>query len=271
MISPSVTPQPSIIARRLSAALLAFLFSMLGIPECLAQRDAPVFESRLSRFAAWHDKDQSSLVVDFSFRKVGGPHEHTEYQCYILAYAKSEEEAILKLAVDPTLTDKKTEKNTLLEVLLEKKLVVALETKVAPRNTAEGTDPGTGKHSPLLTPDAARKLDAYGFSYSFTFNEAALFEYACKLKGFDESRNTKVENGPTWWDDRIKLMVFIPANDSKHADKVSPEIRKHPDAVHNRTTGLQLDYQDSLLCFRPLPYEILFQGHGDKGTWAQLN
>src|ERR1044071_2489886 len=115
-------------------ALLSILIVLLCVSTAFGQRDAPVWESFLPQISVYHNAADAprSLIVDFLFKKEGGPHEHTEHQAYVLAYMKKDEEQILKFAADPQLRTKKNEKTKqFLDLLVEKKLVVALDTQVA--------------------------------------------------------------------------------------------------------------------------------------------
>src|ERR1043165_5247575 len=112
-------------AVRLSVTLLVLFFSGFTPDIARAQRDAPVWECYMPRFSVYREKEQA-IVTDFAVRKNGGPYEHLEHQCYVLAVMKSDEAAVLKLAGEAAVTDKKAEKS-FLQVLQEKKLAVVLE------------------------------------------------------------------------------------------------------------------------------------------------
>src|SRR6185436_12918552 len=109
-------------------------------------------------------------TLDFLFKKNGGPVEHTEHQAYILVYLKKDEEQILKLAGDSRLVNKENEKTTkpFLDFLVEKKLVVPLESQAAKINSAGGTMPrfpdvrGNPKRSGIDT------LARFSFPFKFT-------------------------------------------------------------------------------------------------------
>src|SRR5262245_44046732 len=108
---------------------LSILIVFLWASTALAQRDAPVWESYLPQLAIYHDDDNRNpgITVDFLFKKHGGPHEHTEHQAYVLVYLTKDEEQIMKLAADPEVIKKKNEATKVfLDLLVEKKLVVAL-------------------------------------------------------------------------------------------------------------------------------------------------
>jgi hypothetical protein len=70
-----------------------------------AQRDAPVWESYLTKISAFHHRDYATQFR-FRWKKSGGPEESVEHQCYLVAYVKRDEEEILKIASDPKLLDR---------------------------------------------------------------------------------------------------------------------------------------------------------------------
>src|ERR1044072_1086113 len=118
-------------------AWLSILIVLLCVSTAVAQRDAPVWECYLPKVSIYHDESNSrpALTVDFLFKKHGGPREHTEHQAYVLASLKKDEDQIVKLAADPQLVTKKNEKTKVfLDLLVEKKLVVALDSQVAKLN-----------------------------------------------------------------------------------------------------------------------------------------
>ena len=242
-----------------------FLLLLVGLPAggLKAQRDAPVYESYLPRFSIYHGEDQS-LVVDFAFRKNGGPHEHTGHQCYLLAYLKSDEEAILKLAADPELTDKKAEKKSLLDVLAEQKLAVVLRTVVASLNSPAGRTPQFPDASGKPARSGAEDVDRFAFPFKFTLKADALFEAVSKLGKFNPA-NVDGSGNAVDFKDRFKFIVFVPVNDSKHADKVSPAKRGEYDFAY------MMNMNTALLYFRPLPYEFEFTRYSKDPVRIRIN
>ena len=230
-------------------AWLSILIVFVFVSNAFGQRDAPVWEAYLPHISVYHEANDMprSIVVDFLFKKEGGPHEHTEHQAYILAYMKKDEEQILKLAADPQLRTKKNEKTKqFLDLLIEKKLVVALETQVARISDVSMTRYREG--SARRAGDDKESV----FPFKFTFTYDALFRGVQKLGSFD-TKSADVVGSYTWFRDKFKLIVFVPVNDSTQANKVSAELRKMYDFAN------LMDFENSLLYFRPLPYEFGFK------------
>lgn len=238
-------------------AWLSILIVLLWASTAVAQRDAPVWECYLPKVLIYRDESNSrpALTVDFLFKKHGGPHEHTEHQAYVLAYLKKDEEQILKLAADPQLITKKNEKTKLfLDVLAEKKLVVPLDSQVAKLNQESPARYADVKGNPKRA--CADTLADFTFPFKFTFTYDALFLAVQKLGSFN-SKGVNVAGSSTWFDDKFKLLVFVPVNDSAQATKVSAKLREMYDFAN------VMDFQTSLLYFRPLPYEFGFKKYGE--------
>lgn len=228
---------------------LAILIVLLWTATALGQRDAPVWECYLPKVSIYHEdaNKNPALTIDFLFRKDGGPHEHTEHQAYVLVYLKKDEEQILKLAADPQLTNKQNEKTKLfLDLLVEKKLVVPLESQVAKLNRTQRFSDVKGNPKPT------DPLAESGFPFKFTFTNETLFQAVGKLGNFNRE-NVNVVGGFTWFEDKFKLLVFVPVNDSRHATKVSPKMREMYDFAN------VMNFETALLYFRPLPYEFGFK------------
>jgi hypothetical protein len=235
---------------RMRTAWATILIILLCVP-AFGQRDSPVWESYLPKISIYHDdlNSRPALTIDFLFKKNGGPYEHKEHQAYVLVYLKKDEEEILKLATDPQLVNKKNEKTKLfLDLLVEKKLVVSLDSQVA----KIGSTPRFPDVKGNPTRTGADAIDQFSFAYKFTFTYDTLFQSVQKLGHFN-AQNVNVVGSSTWFDDKFKLIVFVPVNDSLHATKVSPKIREAYDfaSVMNSNTAL--------LYFRPLPYEFGFK------------
>lgn len=234
---------------------LSIFVGFLWVSTAFGQRDAPVWESYLPKISIYHENSggQAAITIDFLFKKNGGPYEHTEHQAYILVYLKTDEEQILKLAGDSQLVKKQNEKTKLfLEVLVDKKLVVPLESQVAKINSPDRSTPrfadvkGNPKHT------GVDSLAEFSFPFKFTFRYETLFQSVQKLGNF-HSENATIAGKSRWFNDKFKLMVFVPVNDSGHATKVSPKLRETHDFAN------VMDYDTSLLYFRPLPYEFGFK------------
>ena len=229
---------------------LSVLFVVLCASTALGQRDAPVWESYLPKISIYHDDVNSrpAITIDFLFKKHGGPHEHKEHQAYILVYLKKDEEQIIKLAGDPQLVKKENEKKTklFLDMLVEKKLVVPLESRVA-RIIDQTQRYADVRGTPKLAGEAT--LRYFSFPFEFTFTHEKVFQAVRKLGNF-HPEDVDVYGKVTWFNDKFKLIVFVPVNDSGHATKVSPKIREAYDFAS------PMDFDTALLYFRPLPYEF---------------
>lgn len=243
-------------------ASVSILMVLLCAAAAFGQRDAPVWESYLPRFAIYHEDQnkQPALTVDFLFKKNGGPHEHTEHQSYVLIYLKKDEEQIMKLAADPQLIKKENEKTKLfLDVLVEKKLVVPLESQVAKISRTPRFPDVKGNPKPA----AADTLDEFSFSFKFTFTYETLFQSVGKLGNFNR-QDVNVVGSFTWFNEKFKLMILVPVNDSRLATKVSPKMREMYDFAN------VMDFKTALLYFRPLPYELSFKTW-DGGMLVYIN
>lgn len=234
---------------------LSILIGFVWMPSAFGQRDAPVWESYLPKISIYHESNNKgdAITVDFLFKKNGGPYEHTEHQAYILVYLKKDEERILKLAADPQLSKKQSDNaKRFFEVLTEDKLVVPLESKVAKLNSPNGSTPRVAdiRGNPKRT--GVDTLAQFSFPFKFTFTDEKLFQSVQKLGNF-RSDNVTISGSTTWFEDKFKLMVFIPVNNSVYANKVSPELRKTWDFANVMNTDT------SILYFRPLPYELSFR------------
>lgn len=243
--------------------MISCLLFSLSLPVAYAQRDAPVWESYLASISIYHEDDWH-LGIDLIFRKDGGPHEHTEHQMYLIAYLEKDEDTILKLASDALLLDKtQPSKKMLLDVLREKRLITVLDSKVA-RRTAYPPGAFYGK--------ADLSAGAFPFHFSLSFED--LFEAINRLKNFDSENVT--DSSGVYFEDRFKLLVFVPVNDSKYADKVSAAIRGRGDfanwsakLAHPR--GEWFASKTILLYFRPLPYAFHFRKTSDSPVEVFVN
>ena len=236
---------------------LSILFVFLWASTAFGQRDAPVWESFLPQISVHHDTSDrpQAIKVEFLFMKNGGPHEHTEHQAYVLVYLQKDEEQILKLAADPQLKKKKNEKTKrFIDLLVEKKLVVPLQSQVAKIIEVSMSRYAGGKGNPKPTDDDDDVASV--FPFKFTFANNTLFQSVQKLGNFD-LKSVDIAGNYTWFNDKFKLMVFVPVNDSAQADKVSAKLREMYDFA-----GL-MDFESSVLYFRPLPYEFTFKKYKD--------
>ena len=233
--------------------IIWLLILLLCVPTVFGQRDAPVWEAYLPQISIYHDDTNRhpAITVDFLFKKHGGPVEHTEHQAYILVYLKKDEEQILKLAEDPELTNKRNEKTKLfLDLLVEKKLVVPLASQVAKLNQENMPRYADVRGTPRRA--GAETLADFSFPFKFTLTHEKLFEAVQKLANFNLKNVTDVGK-EKWFEDKFKLIVFVPVNDSAQATKVSRKIHAAFDFAN------VMNFETSLLYFRPLPYEFGFK------------
>jgi hypothetical protein len=246
---------------------LSLFIGFLWVSTAFGQRDAPVWESYLPSVSIYHDggNRDGAITVDFLFKKNGGPHEHTEHQAYVLLYLKEDEEQIMKLAGDSQLVRKKNEKAKLfLDVLVEKKLVAPLGSQVAKLNSRHGSNRRFADVRGYPRRAGVDSLAAFSFPFKFTFTYETLFQSARKLGNFRPEK-VMAEGKSTWFDDKFKLMVFVPVNDSAHATKVSRNLRE----IHDFASVM--DVETSLLYFRPLPYELGFKKYGEDALLIYIN
>ncbi|HEY7546415.1 MAG TPA: hypothetical protein VID27_16115 [Blastocatellia bacterium] len=245
----------------------SILVGFLLASTAFGQRDAPVWDSYLPRISVYPDKrnGQDAITIDLLFKKNGGPYEHTEHQSYILLFLKKDEEQILKLAGDPQLTGKHNEKTKLfLDLLVEKKLVVPLESQVARINSRDGRTPPFADVKGNPKQSGIESVAEFSFPFKFTFTHQMLFESVRKLNNFNPE-NVTIVHKSTWFNDKFKLIVFVPVNDSAHANKVSPKLRNLPDFAN------VMDFDTSLLYFRPLPYEFSFKKYEENTLLIYIN
>ena len=251
--------------RLLTVTCLALCF--LSNP-AFAQQDPPVWESYLSRLTVYHERDDS-LTVDLLFKKEGGPVKHTQQQMYILIYLTMDEAKIHELATNPALLDKRDpDKPMLIDVLLEKKLIAILDSKVGDFSSKAAQDAigSYGLESDDLHSVASLRLNT--IPYKFTFSNKSLFEAASKLGNFDASKT--LESSSLWFEDMFKLIAFVPVNDCKYADKITPERNQKYDFANLPSNkGISGDEflcdRTPLLYFKSLPYEFQFvKGKGDR-------
>lgn len=239
---------------------LSIFVVLLSVSPAFGQRDAPVYESYLPQFSIYHDTSNglNAITIDFLLKKNGGPVEHTEHQAYILVYLKKDEAEILKLAGDAELVKKENEKKakTFLDVLVEKKLVVPLESQVAKINGSRTPRFADARGYPRRS--GVDTLANHSFPFKFTFTYETLFQTVRGLGNYSPATEQIYTKKITYFHDKFKFIVFVPVNNSAQATKVSPEIHKSWDFanVMNDTT--------SLLYFRPLPYELDMQTYEKK-------
>jgi hypothetical protein len=232
---------------------VSILIGIACVSPVFGQRDAPVWEAYLPSVSIYHDdsNNHDALTINLLFKKNGGPYQHTQHQAYVLVYLKKDEEQIMKLAGDSQLVRKRIEKaKQLVDLLIERKLVISLESQVAKLNSPNGRTPRFADVSGNPKPIGPQTLAEFSFPFKFTFTYETLWSSVRKLGNFNSE--DVIDSAATWFNDKFKLMLFIPVNDSPYATKVSSELRKADDFAWS------MDFETSLLYFRPLPYEFTF-------------
>lgn len=239
---------------------LSIFVVFLWVSPAFGQRDAPVYESYLPQFSIYHDSSNghNAITIDLLFKKNGGPVEHAEHQAYILVYLKKDEAEILKLAGDAELVKKQNEKTAkpFLDVLVEKKLVVPLESQVAKINGSRTPRFADARGYPRRS--GVDTLANHSFSFKFTFLYETLFQTVRGLGNYSSATEQIYTKKITYFHDKFKFIVFVPVNNSAQATKVSPEIHKSWDFAN------VMNDSTSLLYFRPLPYELDMQTYEKK-------
>jgi hypothetical protein len=246
---------------------LSILLGLTSVSSAFGQRDAPVSECYLPKVSIYHDEigKRDALTVDLLFKKNGGPYEHIEHQAYILVYLAKDEAEVLRLASDPQLTRKKPQSaKRFLEVLIDKKLIVPLESKVAKLNSPNGRTPRFPDASGNPERTGIDSLAAFSFPFKFTFIYEDLFHAVQQLGNF-RSDNVTDSGSTKWFEDTFKLMVFVPVNDSGYATKVSSELRTKWDFANG------MDGNTAILYFRPLPYEFSLSKFREKTLLLYIN
>ena len=226
---------------------LSIFVVVLWVSPAFGQRDAPVYESYLPQFSIYHDTSNghNAITLDLLFKKNGGPVEHTEHQAYILVYLKKDEEQILKLAGNAELVKKENEKTgkTFLQVLVDKKLVVPLESQVAKINGSRTPRFADARGYPRRS--GVHTLANHSFSFKFTFPYETLFQTVRGLGNYSSASEEIYTKKITYFHDKFKFIVFVPVNNSAQANKVSPEIHQSWDFAN------VMNDSTSLLYFRP--------------------
>lgn len=244
---------------RVSSSLVLL---MLTAGVALAQRDPPLLECYLPLITVSHAEGER-LSIDLVLKKETGPGEHVEHQMYLLAYLLDDESEVLKICSDPALTDKTkgNDAKLFLDVLIEKGLVMILDTKVAKR-LGFGAQDVTGKYADGTK--AGRPIDQFlrlnAFEFSFSPSYLDLFNKVSKLKHFVNEDPPPNELG--LYKRRFKILVYAPVNDCKYSTEVRDEIRAASDFgvdeyAHRKT---------AILYCRPLPYEFQFSRDDRVGT-----
>ena len=244
--------------------LFAFLAIMLNPIVAVAQRDPPVWNSFLPRIAMFDER--TKLDFEITFKKGGGPVKQSPHaQIYVLGYLEKDESKILKLAADKKLTTKskhrpsadltagkkrttEPEDKLLLDLLVAEKLVTLLGNKIAKKSEVPV----------VISLKSDRAVAANCYDFEFSFDNSKLFESIGKLKNFDHTNF--VESDHKYYNDKFKLMIFVPVNDCKYATKIPKEQRELHDFAHFADRETILQY------FKPLPYRFQFKPLDEEGV-----
>ncbi len=234
---------------KLSISWLFALAALSCASTSFAQRDAAVSNSFLPRISMFNER--TTLDFEVTFMKGGGPHEQSAHsQMYVFGYLEKDEPQILQLAADKTLTTKsKDEKRLLLDVLIDEKLIAHLGTKVAKESGL-----------PVMMNSKSNRTLRGGscYDFEFSFNNKSLFETVGKLKNFDQA--SFVESDHRYYNDKFKLLIFVPVNDCKYATEIPEEQRAFYDFAHF------MDRETIIQYFKPLPYRFQFKPLDEEGV-----
>jgi len=220
--------------------LSLILLCTFAVP-ALAQRDPPVFDSYLARTVVCNQR--TTLDFEITWHKGGGPHEQsTHAQMVVLLYLEKDEQKILELANQPQHTNKENKAEDLILAVLEKqKLATVLKSSVAELDKSNATA------------DLKKLRGGYDFDFEFSFEYSQLLEKHKLLASFDkESVDTHPTLGSTYGD-KVKLIIYVPTNDSPLATLIPEKLRKFYDFAH------PMNMETSIHYFKPLPQSFQFR------------
>lgn len=236
-----------------SLSISLFLLSTFA-SSAFAQRDAPIWDSYLPRIVTYNQK--TDLDFELTWHKGGGPNEQRSHaQMYVLLYLEKDEQQILELANLEENTNKKNKTEDLILAILEKKkLATVLETKLAFREKTKET---------LKFKKELRGGSNFDFEFSFAYSQ--ILAKHKELGNFDKET---VDSSPTLgqtYNDKVKLMIFIPVNDCPLATLVPEKLRKTYDFAHLMNTKTSVQY------FKPLPQEFQLRQLKDGDVVAYID
>ena len=221
--------------------ILSCSLLILGLisQSALAQRDGPVRSAYLSKISIENDVS-TQLNVDLEFTVDGGPKGNSHRQMYLVAFLKKDEKRVSELVNDETMLDKTSEDKLFLQNLVEEKIAFTLNTQVSKRQAAK------------FAPDE--------FKFDFNIENKKLLELASiQLINFYDT-NSVLNSGNTYFNDRIKLLVFVPVNDSRLADQIKNHQKSTFDFAKYRSDlddGKELFYlKNACLYSKILPYSF---------------
>jgi len=211
-----------------------FLIATFASPT-FGQRDAPVWDSYLPRVVTYNQR--TNLDFELTWHKGGGPSKQLSHaQMYVLLYLEKDEPQILELAKEEKHTNKKNkEEDLILAVLEKKKLAIVLAVELADADKSDATS------------KLKKKLrGGSNFDFEFSFDYSEILTKHKELGNFNEAN---VDSSPSLgqtYNDKVKLMLFIPVNDCPLATLVPEELRKSHDFAH------LMDLDTSIQYFKPL-------------------
>lgn len=234
-----------------------------------------VHESYLANSTIYHSKNES-LTCELTYKITGGLNVHKQRQLYILIYMRKDEDEIMKIATTPDYLVKGSQAGPqFLDVLLEKKLVANLDSKVATMlDRREAKDERGNPLSNDVVHEGKFSLSFHSFSYSFSFSQSQILESLSKLPSFEKG---KIDDAnPYHYGDEFGLLAFVPVNDSKYAEKVSASngrgewdyAKANKKIKMGEPGGSQVT---PILYLRSLNYELGFKKYDDGKLSLQIN
>lgn len=235
-------------------ATLVIVFVLMGFTgTAIAQRDPPVSDSYLPRTVVYRER----LTLDFetTWCKAGGPVEQSSHaQMYVLLYLEKDENEILELSRLEELTNKKNRVDDLiLSALEEKGLAIVLDTKVATLETSDATK------------KLKKQLAGRNYDFEFSFEYSSLLEKHKELANFDKDSVRNAGSLGHYFDDKVKILLVVPVNDSPLATLIPEELRNFYDFAHLMNSETSIHY------FKPLPQRYKLRQLNDGKVIANID
>ena len=217
----------------------------------VAQRDSPVWESYLASTVIQHGENQT-LDLSLLYKKEGGPHEHTHHQMYVLGYLAEHEKDVLEVISDPKLIDKTSKQPQFLDVLQARNRAIVLGSMVAKRGAFTSLDV-SGKYQDG-SDQSKDALTRNAYEFRFSLKKQLLFDAAASL-GLDKDKG-QVYGSTRYFDPTLKLLLFVPVNDSKWATGVPKKQREFYDFTFDQPGRKVGIHECSQHYCRPLPLAL---------------
>lgn len=233
---------------------LSFCLLLGGLTgSAMAQRDSPVWDSYLPRVVMY--KERTTLDFEATWFKGGGPHEQAgAAQMYVLVYLEKDEKELLELAALEEHINKKNKKEDLILSVLEKKKLA----KVLATQSAAGKSGKT-----LNLKKQIRGGSVYHFEFSF--ENAKILEQLKQLANFDETAVKSFPGDMLMFDDKFKLLIFVPVNDCSLATLIPQKQRDFYDFAHFMNTKTSIQY------FKPLTQRFQMRRLGNGEVIANID